>query len=340
MSSTLTAPDRGATTRTGTTGPTRPPEERPSDAPAAVSGLPAVLPLRDRAGRRIGLPGVSWVSSAVDAYSALFVPIDGGTIGFAVFLLILGGALARRKQAGWVLAMVIFSFSLLGDLVVVVGLLGATVTGQVDYASLPGLARFAFNLAALGALTACMVVYRGEFTARRQPGSARKALLTLLAGTLVTFGVAMALVSVFPNELVGPRGRMAWIVQRFITFVLGGDGDLVPQPLAGPPSWISTVVGLLAGLTLLAAMVALTRSQRQASGMSAGRRAESPRPGRRVRGGLARLLRHPPGQVGGLRRERPVGDHLPGRPRRLPGQQRPDRAAGSLGWCATLVYLE
>ena len=36
----------------------------------------------------------------VDAYSTVFIPIDGGTIGFAIFLIILGGALARRKQAG------------------------------------------------------------------------------------------------------------------------------------------------------------------------------------------------------------------------------------------------
>lgn len=213
------------------------------------------------------LPGVEWITSAVDAYSTLFVPIDGGTIGFAVFLLILGGALARRKQAGWVLAMIIFSVSLLGDLVVVIGLLGATITGQVDYASLPGAARFAFNLAALGSLTACMIVYRREFTARRQPGTVRKALLALIVGTLVTFGVAMALVSIFPNELVGPRGRMAWIVERFITAALGGDSDLLRQPVTGPPSWISTVVGLLAGLTLLVAMVALTRSQRRAAWM-------------------------------------------------------------------------
>ena len=62
------------------------------------------------------LPGVFWISSVVDAYSTLFVPIDGGTVGFAVFLLILGGALARRKQAGWVIALIIFALSLLGDL--------------------------------------------------------------------------------------------------------------------------------------------------------------------------------------------------------------------------------
>ncbi len=53
-------------------------------------------------------PNVPWILSVVDAYSTLFIPIDGGTIGFAIFLSILGAALARRKQAGWVIAMIIF----------------------------------------------------------------------------------------------------------------------------------------------------------------------------------------------------------------------------------------
>ncbi len=213
------------------------------------------------------LPGVFWISSVVDAYSTLFVPIDGGTVGFAVFLLILGGALARRKQAGWVIALIIFALSLLGDLVVVLGLVLSVINNQVDYQALPGVARFAFNLAALGSLTACMIVYRAEFTAKRQPASVRKALLTLIVGTAITFGVSMILVSVFPNELVGPRGRLVWIVRRFAESAFGGDTDLVPPPLTGPPSWINTVVGILAGLTLLAAFIALMRSQRRASWM-------------------------------------------------------------------------
>ena len=119
-------------------------------------------------------PNVPWILSVVDAYSTLFIPIDGGTIGFAIFLLILGAALARRKQAGWVIAMIIFGITLLGDLIVVIALLVATAIEHPDYAALPVLARFGFNLAALGALTACMIVYRREFTARRPPVGASR----------------------------------------------------------------------------------------------------------------------------------------------------------------------
>jgi lysyl-tRNA synthetase class 2 len=211
-------------------------------------------------------PNVFWITSLVDAYSTIFIPIDGGTIGFAILLLILGAALARRKQAGWVIAMIIFCLALLGDVLVVVGLLVATAVEQPDYAALPVLARFGFNLASLGALTACMIVYRGEFTARRPPGSARKALVTLLVGLLITFGVGLLLTTVFPNELVGPRGRMAWIVRRFGQSIFGSESNL---PVSGPPSWINTVVGLLFGATLLASLLVLMRSQQRAALMSA-----------------------------------------------------------------------
>ncbi len=214
------------------------------------------------------LPQVSWIGSAVDLFSTVFFPIDGGTIGFAVFLVILGAALGRRKQAAWVIALAIFGLSLLLDLVLVAELVVVTVTGDADYASLPLLARFSFNLAALGSLTACMIAYRREFTARRPPGSARQALLTLIGGLAVTFGVGMLLVTVFPNELVGPRGRLVWILRRLEQAAFGPDTSLAAQPVNVPPSWINTLVGLLFGLTLLAAIVALVRSQRRASLMS------------------------------------------------------------------------
>ncbi|HEY0238971.1 MAG TPA: bifunctional lysylphosphatidylglycerol synthetase/lysine--tRNA ligase LysX, partial [Friedmanniella sp.] len=213
-------------------------------------------------------PGVGWVGALVDLCSTLFFPIDGGSIGFGIFLLLLGAALARRKRVGWVLALIIFTFFLLGDLAVVTGLVASLFALQTDFSAVPVYARFAFNLAALGALTACLVHYRAEFSARRAPGSVRKALLTLGVGLAVTVGVGMALVTVFPNELVGPRGRLAWIVERLARSVFSSESDLVASPVSSPPGWVSTVVGLLLGLSLLAAVVMLTRSQRLAARMS------------------------------------------------------------------------
>ncbi len=219
-------------------------------------------------------PGVAWTDLLVDAYSTLVLPVDGGTVGFAIFLLILGSGLARRKQTAWVVVLVLFGVSLLGDLLGVVGLTRAATTGSVDAGALPLLARFAVNLAALSALTACLLLYRHEFSARRPPGRIRSALLTLIVGLVVTFGVALALVTLVPGALVGPRGRSGWILRQLGAIAVGSGGSLTDATVVAPPSAISTVIGVLVGLSLLAALVVLMRTQRQASMMS---EAEEPR---------------------------------------------------------------
>ena len=228
--------------------------------------------------------------------------------------------------------MIIFAFSLLADVFLVGVLVSARWSGQIDYPALPLLARFGFNLAALGSLTACMIAYRGEFTARRQPGSVAqgpahpdRSVWSSPSGWRCCWSPSS------PTNWSVRAGRLVWIAKRLEEAVFGADASLVPRPVSAPPSWINTVVGLLFGLTLLAAIVALVRSQRRASIMSAE---DEPRVRALVAesaGGLAGLLRHPPRQVGGLRRQRSLGHHLPGRSRGLPGQQRPDRAGRTTG---------
>jgi lysyl-tRNA synthetase class 2 len=213
-------------------------------------------------------PASIWFGIAVDLYSTLFVPIDGGSIGIAALFLILGAGLSRRKRVAWLVSVIGFGMVLLGDVLTVGLFVGQVVIDQIEAPELPTLARFGFNVASLGALVACMIVYRGEFTAHRQPGSVRKALLTLVLGFALTVGVGMLLVSWFPNSLSGPRGRLAWVAERIAFAIFGGQSRLVPQPLTEPPNWINSVVGLLAGLTLFAATLALMRSQRQAALMA------------------------------------------------------------------------
>jgi lysyl-tRNA synthetase class 2 len=215
------------------------------------------------------LPGVSWWGSVVDLYSTVFIPIDGSSVGAAAFLLIVGAALARRKRVGWIIAVGLFCIVVLADIVLVLESVVLLVAGKFELPTLPTLARFGFNLAALGSLLACMFVYRAEFSARRQPGSVRKGLITLVVGLAVTFGTGMLLVSMFPGALGGPRGRLAWIVERIGSAIFGEEAtDVMPSPLTSPPSWINTFIGLLVGLTLFAALIALMRSQRRAALMS------------------------------------------------------------------------
>ena len=215
-------------------------------------------------------PNVFWIGTLVDAYSTVFLPIDGGSVGVAAVMLVVGAALARRKRVGWLLAVAACAVVLASDLLSVFVLLVLTFTDEINFSALTTLARLGFNLASLGAITSCLVVYRAEFTARRPPGSIRKAIVVLVGGLAITVGVGLTLVSVFPTDLAGgPRGRLAWVFRRIALAMVSGDTSLVRDPLITPPGWISTTVGLLFSVTLLAALIALVRSQHRAALMSA-----------------------------------------------------------------------
>ncbi len=215
------------------------------------------------------LPAAFWLGPIVDFYSTLFIPIDSGSVAIAAFLLVLGAALARRKRVAWVITVVWLGGLLLVDLFTVVVLALLVMTGQNDFPDLPTLARFGFNLASLGVVYAFLMVYRSEFSARRQPGSIRKALITLVVGLVITFTVGWLLVQMFPGGLEGPTGRIAWIARRIGIGLVAGDTSTLNAPVSAPPGWINTIIGIMVGLTLLATVIALMRSQRRAALVSA-----------------------------------------------------------------------
>ena len=111
----------------------------------------------------------------------------------------------------------------------------------MEFVDLAALARAAFNLAAVGALLAFMIVYRDEFSARRTPGNVTKALLTLVVGLSVTFGVGFLLTSLFPNDLAGPQGRLGWIADSDPRAPSSATVQSPPPPtrgrLAGSTPW-------------------------------------------------------------------------------------------------------
>src|SRR4051795_11818060 len=102
-----------------------------------------------------------------------------------------------------------------------------------------------------------------------QPGSIRKALITLVVGLVITFAVGTLLVAIFPGGLQGPTGRIAWIARRIGIGLVAGDASALNAPVSAPPGWINTIIGIMVGLTLLATVVALMRSQRRAALVSA-----------------------------------------------------------------------
>ncbi len=211
-------------------------------------------------------PAVSWFGRSADVYSTLLIPIDSSGLGLAAFTLILGGAMARRKRAAWWVTIVICGvwFVLLFLLVSIFTVL-VLVGAPVGFDNLKLLARFALNLASMGVVLWILIAYRSEFRARRQSGNVPRAVLVLVIGLLISFGVGVLLTTAFPGQMLRPRGRIAWLVGQ--TFNL--DPDQLSTDTGAPPTWTGTVTGLVVSASLGAAMVVLTRSQRRSAYLSA-----------------------------------------------------------------------
>lgn len=172
--------------------------------------------------------------------------------------LVLYIALRRRKRVAWWLAAMMLWVLWLADLGVLFTYGVYLLLEPELVASSPGVfARVAFNVVPLGLIIATMTVYRGEFAAVRSPGNFRKAMVIAVVGMVLVFGIGYLLLTFNHSYRETPPGRMLWILQRFMG-----------TPPAGPPAWIATVVGLLAGLVIVAALLVLLRSQRQAAFMS------------------------------------------------------------------------
>lgn len=207
--------------------------------------------------------GAVWFGIAVEVVSTLTLPIRGASLATAVFLLILGGALARRKKIGFTIALIYLAGHLLNSLVYAVILVLLVVFDEpITRHDHLILLESVVNFLTLGTILVIMVRSRREFSARRPPGSFRKALVVLFGGLAVTTGFGILLVWLRPGEL-RPRSRLGWLVRRML-----GENVAGALPTDGPPTWIGNMIGILVGLTLLAALFTLMRSQRRAAVLS------------------------------------------------------------------------
>ncbi|MEO3812380.1 phosphatidylglycerol lysyltransferase domain-containing protein [Sphaerisporangium sp. B11E5] len=177
-------------------------------------------------------------------------------LGYAVFLAILAGALARRKRAAHRVAAAVVALLVLGDLAVVLsaslmpdlveefGLTGQVVASQV-------------NLAVAAAALGVLIATADEFFAPTRKASFRQALATLGGLLALSAAVGYGLVTLFPGTLRGEH-HLAWVLER----ALGGAATFDAQRAGRPPSWVDLVIGLLSAVAVLAAFAVLFRSQR------------------------------------------------------------------------------
>ncbi|GAA4237515.1 bifunctional lysylphosphatidylglycerol synthetase/lysine--tRNA ligase LysX [Streptosporangium album] len=191
-----------------------------------------------------------------DAVSTSIFSVEAN-LGYAVFLAILAGAVARHKRAAYWLLVVLLSLTALLDVILLPPFspLGDNVIRRIG--STWFLVAGTINLAFVTGLLAVLVLARREFYAKVQRGAFRKALLTLVVLLAASFGVAYLLVSLFPGTLT-PPGRTAWALEK----ALGGAVTLDLDRVGHPPTWVGLVVGLLTAAAILSAFLVLFHSQR------------------------------------------------------------------------------
>ncbi|MET8158546.1 phosphatidylglycerol lysyltransferase domain-containing protein [Sphaerisporangium sp. NPDC005289] len=177
-------------------------------------------------------------------------------LGYAVFLGILAGALARHKRAAYWVLVAFFSLLVLGNLAVV---LSASLMPDLveEYALMGQVVASEVNLSVSAVVLGILAAAHNQFFAPMRRASFRKALLTLGSLLAVAFGVGYGLVMLFPGTL-RPRDHLPWALER----TLGGVVTLDFYRTGRPPFWVNSVIGLLSAVAVLVAFAVLFRSQR------------------------------------------------------------------------------
>jgi lysyl-tRNA synthetase class 2 len=238
-----------------------------------MTTTPAIRPWQERfariAGTVVSLAAAWSVLSVVlrgawrhwgeDAFG--WVNLPAGTNLFSIPLLVLlAGALHRRlRVAAWTL--VLFQVLALADDAAQVGLGLTTGTGSLlAHFSSAERVDLLISAVAAGVLTPLIVAARGAFPARLYPASRRAALLVLLGGLIASTVVSLTLTEVFPQTLSSAGERVLWAL-RAVVGVDEARADATGALHQGH-HWVAAVVGLISGLTLVAAAVVFLRAAR------------------------------------------------------------------------------
>jgi len=215
-----------------------------------VAAAWSVLSLVVRGPRRAAVEDLfGWVNLPVGA-NLFSIPL----------LILLAGALHRRlRVAAWIL--VLFQVLALADDAAQVGLGLTTGAGSLLLHFGPA-ERVDLLISALAAvvLTPLIVAARGAFPARLYPASRRAAPLVLLGGLTASAVVSLMLTDVFPRTLNSGGERALWALGA----VVGVDESRADAAgvLHQGHHWIAAIVGLISGLTLLAAAIVFLRAAR------------------------------------------------------------------------------
>ncbi|MCI1748922.1 MAG: bifunctional lysylphosphatidylglycerol synthetase/lysine--tRNA ligase LysX [Acidipropionibacterium sp.] len=208
-----------------------------------------------------------WVQVLSSAFSVLVFPTDIGGWGLVVLLVIMGYALGRRKRAAWLFCLVMFGLMWLFAVFLFGVLIYEVVDGSpTDPFEDLSIASYLFNVVSVGWILLALIGNRDRFTARTRPANRRWAILVLVVG-LAASGLIGWLLVWATGGSGRPRSRLWHLLARLLQ---GNRADTATPT----PEWVSDIVGLLMGLTLLAAIAVLLHSQRVVAAMTLGEELE------------------------------------------------------------------
>ncbi|WP_374928321.1 bifunctional lysylphosphatidylglycerol synthetase/lysine--tRNA ligase LysX [Kytococcus sedentarius] len=176
------------------------------------------------------------LTATVDQYYLSVRP----SFALATMLLVIAGALAARKRAGWLLMLGYLGILLLGDVFNLVwGITPHSVAGTLLH---------------LAWLALALTTHR-QFYASARSGSWVSAGVVLILGTMVAVVLGWLLVRVFPGGLP-PKGRLLWSLDHVLA--LGTSWQLDSE--AVPPQWVTSLLGLMGSAVVVLAVIVLLRS--------------------------------------------------------------------------------
>ena len=198
-------------------------------------------------------------SGAEQLFGLLNVPVAPTVFSVAMLGLTTRALLGRKRIGLWLVA----TFQIMGLALGIVELLRASLPLDELWETRGSLGR-GLDIAAIG--VALVVLWwlwstRDQFTGRLQQGSWWLALAALVAGSLVTVGVAWLLV----GAVGAPRSQ----VRTVVATVLAAMGGLSRHALPAIPPWVVDLVAALATLTILGALLLFVASRPAAQPMVA-----------------------------------------------------------------------
>lgn len=181
----------------------------------------------------------------------VLLPLPETSVAWAAALLLLAGGVLARKRVAWAVAVALTGAVAAVNLLVLAGMARAGAPEVVWY-------RLAAVLQA--AILVLLLAAHREFPARVRPGAFGRAAAAYLAVAAIGVAAGRALVGLFP----GPPGaalpaqdRLPWVLDKVVGLAL------VPhEAFAGrPPAWLAALLGVIGAAAILAATIALLRSQ-------------------------------------------------------------------------------